>query len=185
VKKVKVRVVRIKGKDGIVETLKVGLSRLEYKVVYDEEEDEDEGVVYRYEVLHAMGYADTVYITVRCDHSECWVEAPIYRFLVEPCHCKPIPAEVVKCVKTVANDTKKIESLAEELRSMAQELAQHGFEVNKVLGGAEAYWSSTGGETRGHIRVHLSPRGSILQLQVEGEPTRLIGIARVLTKLLG
>jgi hypothetical protein len=184
-KVVKVKVVRIKGKDEIVETLKVGLSRLEYKVVYDEEKDEDEGVVYRYEVLHAMGYADTVYIAVRCDHSECWVEAPIYRFLVEPCYCKPTPAEVVKCVKTVANNTKKIESLAEELQSIAQELAQYGFEVNKVLGGAEAYWSKAGEGTRSYIRVHLSPRASILQLQVEAEPTRIIGIARVLTKLVG
>jgi hypothetical protein len=185
VKKVKVRVVRIKGKDAIIGELKTVLSRLEYKTGYDEVEREERDVIYRYEVLYVAGYVDNVYVVVTCDSSECKVEVPIYNFLVEPCYSKPTPMEVVKCVRTVADNTRKVEGLVKELQVMAQELAQHGFEVNKVLGGAEAYWSKVDGGIRGHIRVHLSPRTSILQLQIEGEPTRLIGIARLLTKLVG
>jgi hypothetical protein len=182
---VKVRVVRFKGKDAIVEELKTVLSKFEHRIGYDEVEGEEENVIYRYEVLYVAGYVDNVYVVVTCDNESCKVEAPVYHYLVEPCHSKPVPSDVTGCVRRVAESTRKVEGLVKELQAMAQELAQYGFEVNKVLGGAEAYWSKVDGGTRSYIRVHLSPRTSILQLQIEGEPTRLIGIARVLTKLVG
>jgi len=183
-KVVKVRVVRFKGKDAIIESLKTVLSELEHWTSFDEVEDEDEGIVYRYEELHVTGHMDGVYVAITCDYGGCKVEAPIYNFLAEPCRSKPTPTDVVNCVKTVVSRVKEVERSVKELQAMVQELSEHGFEIRKVLGGAEAYWSSTNGETRSHIRVHLSPRTSILQLQVEGEPAKIIGIARVLTKLV-
>jgi hypothetical protein len=181
---VKVRVVRFKGKDAIVEELKTVLSGLEHRIGYDEVEGEEENVIYRYEVLYVAGYVDNVYVVVTCDSSECKVEVPIYNFLVEPCYSKPTPMEVVKCVRTVADNTRKVEGLVKELQTMAQELSEHGFEIHKVSGGAEAYWSKVENNTKSYIRVHLSPRGSVLQLQVDAEPARIIGVARVLTKLV-
>jgi hypothetical protein len=174
----KVRVVRIKGKEEILERLKTVLSGLEYETSYDEVEGEEGNVIYRYEELHVIGYVDSVYVVVTCDSSECKVEAPIYNYLVEPCHSKPVPSDVVKCVRTVADNTRKVEGLIKELQAMAQELAQHGFEVNNVLGGAEAYWSKVKNNTKSYIRVHLSPRTSILQFQVEAEPAKIIGVAK-------
>jgi hypothetical protein len=184
-KVVKVRVVRIKGRDEIVERLRTTLREFNYAVGYDEVEGEKENVIYRYEVLHASGSADNVYIAVTCDNEGCRVEAPVYHFLVEPCYSKPTSAELIECINKVASNAKRIEGLVKELHSMVQELVEYGYDIHRTIEGAEAYWSKVENNTRSYIRVHLSPRTSILQLQVEGEPTRLIGIARVLTKLVG
>jgi hypothetical protein len=184
-KVVKVKVVRIKGKDAIVEELKGLLREFKCKTSYDEVEGEEEGILYRYEELHVTGYVDNVYIAVTCDNENCKVEAPIYSFLITACHCKPKPDEVRNCVTKVVNETREVMERVKVLQAMVQELAQYGFEVNNVYDGAEAYWSKVDESTRSHIRVHLSPRTSILQLQVEGEPTRLVGIARLLAKLVG
>jgi hypothetical protein len=184
-KTVKVRVVRIKGRDEIVERLRTTLREFNYAIGYDGVEREDEDVRYKYEVLHASGYADNVYIAVTCDNEGCRVEAPVYHSLVEPCYCKPKPAEIVECINNVASNTKRIEGLVKELHSMVRELVEYGYDIHRTIGGAEAYWSKVDEGTRSYIRVHLSPRTSILQLQVEGEPTKIIGIARVLTKLVG
>ena len=184
-KKVKIRVVRIKGKEEILEGLKTALSELEHRISYDEVEgDEEESILYRYEKLYVAGKVDNIYVAITCNNERCEVEAPIYNYLVEPCYSKPIPSDVVKCVRTVADNTKRVEGLVKELQAMAQELAQHGFEVSNVLGGAEAYWSKVENNAKSYIRIHLSPRGSILQLNVESEPTKIIETARALTKVL-
>ena len=185
-KKVKIRVVRIKGKEEILEGLKTALSELEHRISYDEVEgDEEESILYRYEKLYVAGKVDNIYVAITCNNERCEVEAPIYNYLVEPCYSKPIPSDVVKCVRTVADNTKRVEGLVKKLQTMAQELAQHGFEVNNVLEGTEAYWSKVENNAKSHIRVHLSPRISILQFQVEAEPMILIKIAMALTKLMG
>jgi len=182
---VKVRVVRFKGKDAVVEELKGLLSGFEYRIGYDEVEGEEENVIYRYEVLYVAGYVDNVYVVVTCDNESCKVEAPIYSFLITTCHCKPKPDEVRNCVTKVVNETREVMERVKVLQAMVQELAQYGFEVNNVYDGAEAYWSKVDEGSRGYIRVRLSPRISILQLQVETEPTRIVGIARLLAKLVG
>jgi hypothetical protein len=186
-RKVKVRVVRVKGKNAIVEELKTILSGLEHWISYDEVEgeDEEEGVLYRYEELHVNGYVDSIYIAITCDNESCKTEAPIYNYLVEPCHSKPVPSDIAKCVTTVADNTRKVEGLVKKLQTIAQELSEHGFEVNKVLEGVETYWSKVENNAKSYIRVHLSPRTSMLQFQVEAEPMILVKIARALTKLVG
>jgi hypothetical protein len=178
----KVEVVKVRGRDRIVEDLKAILQSL--NVVVDYEEEEEGGVVYRYEVLQVTGYADNVYVIVRCDHLNCHVVAPVYPFLVESCHCKPRSAEVVECVSKVVTETKKIESIVEGLQSRAQELAQYGFEVIKVKDGAEAYWNKIGETTVNYITVYLKPRISILKLHIEAEPAKIIEIAKTLVKLV-
>jgi hypothetical protein len=186
-RKVKVRVVRVKGKNAIVEELKTILSGLEHWISYNEVEgdDEEENILYRYEELHVAGQVDNVYITMTCDNDSCKTEAAIYNYLVEPCYSKPVPSDVTGCVRRVASSVKKVQGLVKELQAMAQELAQHGFEVNKVLEGAEAYWSKAENNAKSYIRVHLNPRTPMLQFQVEAEPMILVKIARTLTKLVG
>jgi hypothetical protein len=185
---VKVKVVRIKGRDEIVEKLRATLRGFGYAIGYDDVEREDEDVRYKYrykyEVLHANGYADNVYVAITCDNENCRVEAPIYRFLIEPCYSKPTPAELIECINKVASNAKKIEGLVKELHSMVQELVEYGYDIHRTIGGAEAYWSKVDEGTKSHIRVHLSPRTSILQLQVEAEPAKIVEVAKVLTKLV-
>jgi hypothetical protein len=174
---VKVKVVRIKGRDEIVEKLRAILRGFGYAIGYDGVEREDEDVRYKYEVLHASGYADNVYVAITCDNENCRVEAPIYRFLIEP-------AELIECINKVASNAKKIEGLVKELHSMVQELVEYGYDIHRTIGGAEAYWSKVDEGTKSHIRVHLSPRTSMLQLQVEAEPAKIVEVAKVLTKLV-
>jgi nitrogen-specific signal transduction histidine kinase len=109
----------------------------------------------------------------------------MYNHIVEPCYSKPVPSDVVKCVRTVADNTNRVEGLVKKLQTMAQELSEHGFEIHRVLEGAEAYWSKVENNAKSYIRIHLSPRTSILQFQVEAEPMILVKIARAQTKLVG
>jgi hypothetical protein len=185
-RRVRARVVRVKGKEEIVEVLRGLLSNFIHSIAYDTVEDEDdESVVYKYEVLSATGQVSGEHVVVTCGYKECVVEAPMYRYDgVEPCRCKPNPAEVADCVKTVANSVIRVKSRITSLQAMARELEQYGFQVDLLGYGAEAYYP-LGGGSNNYIRAHLTTRVSTIQLHIQADPTKIVELAKRLVKVLG
>jgi hypothetical protein len=179
-RKVRVRVVRVKGKEEILGVLRsLGFSyRINYDIVEDEEDD---SVVYKYEELDATGIIDGVYVTVECHVDGCKVENPIYRYDdVEPCHCNPSPQEIKACVDKVIARTREVIETIRNLQTLAKELERFNFQVDILGMGAEAYLSLN----KGYIRAHLTPRVSLIQLQVQAEPTKIVELARKLAEVL-
>jgi hypothetical protein len=177
-----VKVVRVRGKRRILEVLRGLLSDFSYTTTYDIEVDESRGV-YKYEVLHASGRVSGELVAVTCVRSRCVVEAPSYKDGgVEPCRCKPDPAKVADCVKTVAERAAGVKSKAEGLRALARELEQYGFRVDLRSSGAEAFRPL--GPT-GHIKVHLHTRFSMLMLYLRASPEEVARLAKKLAEVLG
>jgi hypothetical protein len=179
----RVRVVRVKGKEGVLEVLRGLLSDFSYSTTYDVAVDEEDNVVYKYEVLHVTGQVSGEHIAVTCDYRGCVVEAPLYRYDgVEPCRCKPNPVEVASCVRVVAESIVSVKSKIEGLRALARELERYGFNVEVRSFGAEAYNSLGGGS---YVRVLLSTRASMIQLQVQTDPVKVVELAKRIAEVLG
>jgi hypothetical protein len=139
--------------------------------------------IYKYEVLHADGRVSGEYVTVTCDRKECVVEAPLYKHDgVEPCRCKPDPAEVAGCVRAVAESVAGVKSRVEGLRALARELERYGFQVDLRGSGAEAYRPLG---PSGHIKAYLHTRLSTLHLYLQAGPGEVVELAKKLAEVLG
>jgi hypothetical protein len=178
-----VKVVRVRGKRRILEVLRGLLSDFSHTSTYDIAVDEERGVCYKYEVLHASGRVSGEPVTVTCDRRRCVVEAPLYKDDgVEPCRCKPDPAKVADCVRAVAERAAGVKSRAEGLRALAMELERHGFQVVLRSSGAEAYRPLG---PSGHIKAYLYTRFSMLLLYLRASPAEVVGLAKKLAEVLG
>jgi len=180
---VKVKVVGVRGKRRILEVLGSLLSDFSHISTYDVVVDEERGVVYKYEVLHASGRVSGELVAVTCIRTRCVVEAPSYKDGgVEPCRCRSDPAKVADCVRAVAERVAGVKSRVEGLRALARELEQHGFRVDLRRSGAEAFLPL--GPT-GHIKVYLYTRFSMLLLYLRASPAEVTGLAKKLAEVLG
>jgi hypothetical protein len=179
----RVKVVRVRGKRRILETLRGLLSDFSHTSTYDIAVDEEKGVCYKYEVLHATGQVSGEPVTVTCSRSRCVVEAPSLKDGgVEPCRCKSDPAKVADCVRAVVERAAGVKSKVEGLRALARELEQYGFQVDLRSSGAEAFRPL--GPT-GHIKVHLHTRFSMLMLYLRASPAEVAELAKKLAEVLG
>jgi len=179
----RVKVVRVRGKRRILETLRSLLGDFSYTTTYDIVVDEKNRSVYKYEVLHATGRVSGEPVTVACDRKGCTVEAPLYKHEgVEPCRCKPNPARVADCVRAVAGGVDGVKRRVEGLRALARELERHGFQVDLRSSGAEAFLPLG---RSGHIKAHLYTRFSMLQLHLRAGPEEVAGLAKKLAEVLG
>jgi hypothetical protein len=182
VKKVKVRVVRFKGKEVLVEFFKA--YGFDWKTHYIEEGDEEEGIVYRYEQLIATGTVDGMHVVVECDVDGCKVEIPQYRHDgVEPCSTRLEPSAIKECIDKVVARAKEVVDRVGKLQAIAEKLKEYGFELNQVGWGAYAY-KHISRNGNGFLELNLSPRISLIRLQLEAQPDRLVQLAISITKLL-
>jgi hypothetical protein len=180
---VKVKVVRVRGRRRILEVLRGLLSDFSHTSTYDIAVDEERGVCYKYEVLHASGRVSGEPVTVTCVRTRCVVKAPSHEVAgVEPCRCRSDPAKVADCVRAVAGRVAGVKSRVEGLRALARELERHGFRVDLRSSGAEAYLPLGPG---GHIKVYLYTRFSMLQLYLRASPEEVAGLAKKLAEVLG